>query len=29
MTGQSSGTVKPVARFTPDNDWVLVIRTRV
>ena len=28
LTGQSSVTVKPVARFTPDNDWVLVIRTR-
>ena len=26
VNGQDSVTVKPVARFTPDNDWVLVIR---
>ena len=26
VTGKDSVTVKPVARFTPDNDWVLVIR---
>ena len=26
VTGKDSITVKPVARFTPDNDWVLVIR---
>ena len=26
VSGQDSVTVKPVARFTPYNDWVLVIR---
>ena len=26
FTGEDKAVVKPVARFTEDNDWVLVIR---
>ena len=28
FTGMDSVTVKPVARFTPDNDWVLIVRAQ-
>lgn len=28
LTGLLEATVKPVARFTPDNDWVLVIHAK-
>lgn len=27
LTGKESADVKPIARFTEDNDWVMVVRT--